>query len=321
MATEGREQLIHSELGGDLDAKGYKIINADLSESINLDVDIPTIETTDFVLKGDGVGNAEVATENVDYWGTDVFVASGDDHAIGLVPDPGASAGTAKFLREDATWVAPPGTLDVPTIASTTVVLKGDNAGNAVAATAKTDFWDTTNFVGSGVGHAKGLVPDPGASAASDAFLCEDGTWAVPPASAGVTIESTSAVIKGDGAGGGIAAVAGTDFVAPSTALTRLLAGTTALSGTTPAINWNTTTTFSWTLSGNSTPTFSNATDGYDVIIGVTNTASNYTVTWPAAVIWSGGTQPTQTVGAVKDLWGFKQIGSTIYGAVVQNMT
>jgi len=35
------------------------------------------------------------------------FVASGASHAKGLVPDPGASAGTAKFLREDATWASP----------------------------------------------------------------------------------------------------------------------------------------------------------------------------------------------------------------------
>jgi hypothetical protein len=33
-----------------------------------------------------------------------VFVQSGASHAIGAVPDPGASAGTAKVLHEDATW-------------------------------------------------------------------------------------------------------------------------------------------------------------------------------------------------------------------------
>jgi hypothetical protein len=33
-----------------------------------------------------------------------VFVASGASHAQGLVPDPGATAGTTRFLREDATW-------------------------------------------------------------------------------------------------------------------------------------------------------------------------------------------------------------------------
>jgi hypothetical protein len=37
-----------------------------------------------------------------------VFVASGGFHAKGAVPDPGASAGTTHFLREDATWAIPP---------------------------------------------------------------------------------------------------------------------------------------------------------------------------------------------------------------------
>jgi hypothetical protein len=37
------------------------------------------------------------------------FVASGASHARGAVPDPGASPGTTKFLREDAAWVVPPG--------------------------------------------------------------------------------------------------------------------------------------------------------------------------------------------------------------------
>ena len=34
-----------------------------------------------------------------------VFLASGATHAPGAVPDPGATAGTLKFLREDTTWV------------------------------------------------------------------------------------------------------------------------------------------------------------------------------------------------------------------------
>ena len=36
-----------------------------------------------------------------------VFIASGASHAQGVVPDPGAIAGTTKFLREDATFVTP----------------------------------------------------------------------------------------------------------------------------------------------------------------------------------------------------------------------
>lgn len=37
------------------------------------------------------------------------FVASGASHAAGIVPDPGSTPGTTKFLREDATWAVPAG--------------------------------------------------------------------------------------------------------------------------------------------------------------------------------------------------------------------
>jgi hypothetical protein len=37
------------------------------------------------------------------------FVGSGASHAIGAVPDPGAVAGTSKYLREDASWATPAG--------------------------------------------------------------------------------------------------------------------------------------------------------------------------------------------------------------------
>jgi len=60
------------------------------------------------------------------------FVASGVGHAAGIVPDPGAVAGTTKFLREDATWQVPSGgggsfattaiTVNVPTPALWTQV-------------------------------------------------------------------------------------------------------------------------------------------------------------------------------------------------------
>lgn len=41
--------------------------------------------------------------------GGTIMVGSGTGHAAGLAPDPGATAGTTKFLREDATWAVPAG--------------------------------------------------------------------------------------------------------------------------------------------------------------------------------------------------------------------
>jgi hypothetical protein len=85
--------------------------------------------------------------------------------------------------------------------------------------------------------------------------------------------------------------------------------------------NWALGNTFSITLNGNlSTVTFSNPVQGQTIVIAVTNTASNYTVTWGNSVKWSGGSQPSQTNGAVTDVWTFIDIGGTLYGSVVQNM-
>jgi hypothetical protein len=78
-----------------------------------------------------------------------VFVGSGTSHAPGIVPDPPATAGTRKFLREDSSWAEPP------------------------------------VFVGSGSTHATGYVPDAGASAGTTRYLREDGTWTVPPGTGG----------------------------------------------------------------------------------------------------------------------------------------
>ena len=83
-------------------------------------------------------------------------------------------------------------------------------------------------------------------------------------------------------------------------------------------IDWNASQTHSKTLSANTTFTFSNATDGQTIVVAVTNTASNYTVTWPT-VSWSGGVAPTQTTGAKTDVYTFIKVGTTIYGSAVQN--
>lgn len=315
-ATSGRDVILNGKLASNLDANSKKILNADLSDSSNTlpTTNVPTILHTTGILKGDGAGNATEATPLQDYWdGTVVF--TGANSSKGLVPNPGANGDATYFLSRDCTWKVPAGTADVPTIEETTGILKGDDNGNAVEAVADTDYWSTTTFAGDGT---IGLVPDP-EEVSTDKFLNASGEWAVPPASVGVTIESTSAVIKGDGAGGGVAATPGTDYVAPSTALTRLTAATVVLSTTTPAINWNSSTSFSWTLAGNSSPTFSNNTNGWDITVAITNTVLNYTVTWPTGIKWQGGSQPTQTTGAKTDIWTFKQFGSVIYGAVHPN--
>lgn len=55
------------------------------------------------VLKGNGAGGFSAAAAA----DLPVFGASGGSHSAGAVPDPGAGAGTTRFLREDATFAVP----------------------------------------------------------------------------------------------------------------------------------------------------------------------------------------------------------------------
>ncbi len=55
------------------------------------------------------------------------MVASGVSHAPGVVPDPPSSGGTAKFLREDASWAVPPGTLVLSVFGRTGAVAAASN--------------------------------------------------------------------------------------------------------------------------------------------------------------------------------------------------
>lgn len=144
-----------------------------------------------------------------------VFIASGGSHAAGAVPDPGSSSGTTRFLREDATWVAPSGSgtvtsvgltapswLDVSgspvtssgtiavTAANTTTanfVLAAPNGSTGALSPRALVPADYPVFIASGGSHTAGAVPDPGASAGSTKFLREDATWAVPSSAGTVT--------------------------------------------------------------------------------------------------------------------------------------
>lgn len=85
-------------------------------------------------------------------------------------------------------------------------------------------------------------------------------------------------------------------------------------------VDWSAGNLYTKTLGSNSTLTFSNAISGQVIIIRLTNTASNYTVTWPT-IRWAGGSAPTMSPGAVSDVYTILNDGSNFYGSFVQNMS
>ena len=132
-----------------------------------------------------------------------VMGASGENHSKGLVPDPGATQGTSKYLREDGTWAQPDGQnytagdgIDITNNAISVKVgtnLSIDSSGNLNAT-------DTTysTMGASGSTHASGLVPDTPSTAGTTKFLREDGTWQEVNASPEVQIGGTAPTSESD---------------------------------------------------------------------------------------------------------------------------
>lgn len=84
-------------------------------------------------------------------------------------------------------------------------------------------------------------------------------------------------------------------------------------------VNWSLGYVFSRTLAGGANAlTFSSQKDGQTITVAITGAAS--TLTFPAGVKWAGGTAPTQTASGT-DVYTFVDIGGTIYGSVVQNLS
>lgn len=64
------------------------------------------------------------------------------------------------------------------------------------------------------------------------------------------------------------------------------------------AIDWDTTRVATVTLTGNSTATFSNTAPGKSITVEIVQGGlGTYTMGWPAAVKWPGGTEPVVTTG------------------------
>ena len=77
-------------------------------------------------------------------------------------------------------------------------------------------------------------------------------------------------------------------------------------SGTAKTIDWSSGAYQRLTLTGNVTLTFSNAAHGDRLALLTTQGAGPYTITWPATVVWPGGSAPTiTTTNGREDLFCF----------------
>ena len=85
------------------------------------------------------------------------------------------------------------------------------------------------------------------------------------------------------------------------------------------AIDWATGTSFYKTLAVNTTFTFANTLPGQSVVVSVTNTTGNFTVTWPVTVKWPNDSIPVQSIGARTDIYSFRNINGIVYGSVAQS--
>lgn len=86
-------------------------------------------------------------------------------------------------------------------------------------------------------------------------------------------------------------------------------------------IDWNVADYRFQTLSANTTFTFSNQSEAETITVVLTNTAGNFTVTWPVGIRWTGGFAPVMSIGPRSDLYTFVVINGIIWASYVQNLT
>lgn len=154
-----------------------------------------------------------------------VFVASGSSHAPGGVPDPGATAGSTKFLREDGTWNVPAGGGGSSTLAALTDVNVTPGAGidgYSLTYNNATSKWVATNISGGGSGSSITGTAGSGSGAG--------GTASATGGVGGATGNGGQVTVTG-GAGGSTSGAGGAVTVKGGTAATQGNGGNLTLAG------------------------------------------------------------------------------------------
>ena len=162
-----------------------------------------------------GTVNAGTIVGSVSAAQLPVFGASGANHAVGAVPDPGATAGTTRYLREDGSWVAPTASGSSSGGAGLTagatadfnflqgvgsVLTDGTGNGNSgtLGAGALAPVWSSTGLVFSG----QETVALPAALNGTQTFLMA--VWINTPPSYGFSNNQFPALITSSNGGTGL---------------------------------------------------------------------------------------------------------------------
>lgn len=218
---------------------------------------------------------------------------------------------------------------DLPTITLTSDVTGADSGGSVTTTVASVGGSTASNV------HAAELLANAATNSNTNSAIVKrdgSGNFAATTITAALTGNASTATAlasnPSDCAGSQFATTiaANGDLTCAQVAFSNL-SGTPTVAQATLAnqaisasdINWAVGNVFTKTLGANTTFTFSNVRAGQTIVVRLTNTASNYTVTWPT-VRWSGGVAPTMTVGAKSDIYTFVNDGSNTYGNAVQNM-
>lgn len=122
--------------------------------------------------------------------------ASGANHAPGTVPDPGATAGTTNFLREDATWAVPSGGGgSVTSLNGETGALSLTSTGATITITTPTSTTINLEATGGGGGYLKGSGTITVGTASPDG-LTYSGTATVTGATVGQAVSVVGATLS-----------------------------------------------------------------------------------------------------------------------------
>lgn len=246
----------------------------------------------------------------------------------------GGALAVGAVLRTTAAGVADWGTValaDTDAVSGTLPLTNGGFGANVSAqagipVVAAGTFGFVTAPTGTIVGHNDSQTLTnktiAGASNTLTVRLGSDVSGTLPHANGGLAadVSGYSGLVKITG--GASSAVAAPSGAVVGTTDTQTLSGKTYRSVTTAMgaleINWASGNVFTKTLAaGGNTLTFANDTDGQTITIVLTSNGGGSTVTWPAGVLWTGGTEPTQTSTGV-DVYTLVKAGSAIYGSYVQ---